>query len=85
MSCRYSAERKCWYVDNVAGNIRPRRWLHARCAVKLNGHSFADLEMLAADRRAALRAAKREAERAYGHQFGRQRRARSKAMQAVTA
>ncbi len=75
--CSYA--RGQWFVDNAPGHIRGRRYLHARCAAKLDGLSFEDLELLAADRRAELQAIKRRADSETGRRHGRQRRARSKA------
>jgi hypothetical protein len=76
--CHYSGERRQWFVDSVPGNVRPRRWLHEKCAARLEGHTFADLEMLAADRRQALKAIKRVADLTYGRQHGRRRHAGSR-------
>jgi hypothetical protein len=70
-----------WYIGGSAdaGHIRPRNWLHARCAAKLHGLSFRELELLADDRRAELAAKRRRADEEHGRRIGRQRRTRSKA------
>jgi hypothetical protein len=75
--CCYS--RGQWFVGGAPGNVRGRRYVHAKCGAKLDGLSFADLELLAADRRAELQAMKRRADTEAGRRHGRQRRARLKA------
>jgi hypothetical protein len=63
--CWYS--RGQWYIAGApAKSVRARRYLHARCAAKLDGHSVEDLEMLALDRRQELAAIRRRAEREDG-------------------
>jgi hypothetical protein len=79
--CLYSGERGCWYIGGASSpsHVRSRRWLHERCAARLDRLSFDDLEQLAADRRVALSTMKKRGDAEYGRRVGRQRRARSKA------
>ena len=76
--CWYSGERGQWFIRGATGHIKARRWLHAKCAAKLDGLSFDDLELLAADRRAELQAMKRRGDDDAGRRHGRQRAARAK-------
>jgi hypothetical protein len=52
--------REGWTIAGAPGHVRPRRWLRASCAEKLDAlYSFAELEALAGDWRAELAQHKR--------------------------
>jgi hypothetical protein len=72
--CWYSGEKQRWYVAGAEGNVRARLWLHAACAERLNGLSFDELELLAADRRHELDCMRRQGDRDAGRRSSRPQR-----------
>jgi hypothetical protein len=64
--CWYSGEKQRWYIEGAEGSVRARMWLHAACAERLDGLSFEELELLAADRRQELACMKRRGDREGG-------------------
>lgn len=76
----YSAERGVWIVANAeAKRIHARDWARADEVERFNRrYSFEEQEALAVEWRDELRRMKREGDRLYGRQHGRQRRVRSK-------